>query len=540
MNFKDKMEKMAAAFKKAYPDHDSVVSTSGLRWSDKYDADTDVDIIYGEPESKQVIICRFTYKNKKYDYYVDDKGELDDINDVIFHRLKDKNNKLTKLYKCINDFIDKLNPSKIMEPKLLRTKYLNVDKTYDVSDRDENCKKNDNQTWDNFYKEHPKIITNITTVSDYLRAITLILSNWYILKVKGTDDIRNYENIFSYPGDDTLSTLVKRDGLFFRGESKNYNYQIPSLYRKLAWIKNENKILNYNKILSPESLGKEDTVFDNITILQHHGGVTRILDITSNALIALYFAVSNDKDEDGFVYLVSGKKYDRPEAKKKRIKTVGGEIKYPDSISVLAKASISELTFDQKEALFKALKGKENEEIDLKLYAESLNGSKTSTTLLKAVEKIYSIVQRCLNSSYVSIKIKDVCGVDIVQPFRTDRRIIQQSSAFLIFGLENLDRAFSKRHYNTEKEKNECMLEDIQKESSDLLYDMDIIYSPEHLIELKTSDGLIASTGNPRIQIRSQYKKRILDELDILGINEGTVYPDINHKARRINDEFSF
>lgn len=162
--------------------------------------------------------------------------------------------------------------------------------------------------FEEFYEEHRNIVTNITSVSDYLRAITLILSNRYILKVKGVENIRRYENIFSYPGDDTLSTVIKKDGLFFRGESQEYNYQVPGLYRKIAWIKNEEKILNYNQIFYPENLTKENTIFDNLTVLQHHGGVTRILNVTSNGLIALYFAVSNSENEDGYVYLISGEK----------------------------------------------------------------------------------------------------------------------------------------------------------------------------------------------------------------------------------------
>lgn len=183
---------------------------------------------------------------------------------------------------------------------------------------------------------------------------------------------------------------------------------------------------------------------------------------------------------------------------------MGGEIKYPNSISVLTKASLAELTFEQKKVLFeKTYKGRNN--------------------------KVYSNVQRNLNTSFVSIKVKDLYGVDIVQPFRIDRRIIQQSFAFLIFGLENLSSVLSAPSSSNR----EVLLENIRQESSDLLYKMGIHYSPENFIGLKSNMGI------PRIRIKDQYKKRIKDELDILGINEGTVYPDINHKTQRINNEFA-
>lgn len=208
---------------------------------------------------------------------------------------------------------------------------------------------------------------------------------------------------------------------------------------------------------------------------------------------------------------------------------MGGEIKYPNSISVLTKASLAELTFEQKKVLFEKTYEERNNGEDLKHYITSLQKEELSACL-SVIDKLYSNVQKYLNTSFVSIKVKDLYGVDIVQPFRIDRRIIQQSSAFLIFGLENLSSVLSEHSSSSNKE---VLLENIQQESSDLLYKMGINYSPENFI------GLRSSMGIPRIQIKDQYKKRIIDELDILGINESTVYPDINHKTQRINNEFA-
>lgn len=514
----NKKEYMGKVFKKYFSNSNSIISINGIKWSTTYH-DVDLDIIYGEPHREQVLIYRFTYKDNVSNVYMKESRFLEGINEVILDKLKDENGKLSGLYERIDECVNTQIPSRIKEPKLLKAKYLDVDRTYYVSNRDENYKLEKELNSEEFYEEHKNIVTNITSVSDYLRAITLILSNRYILKVKGVDDIRRYENIFSYPGDDTLSTVIKKDGLFFRGESQEYNYQVPGLYRKFAWIKNEEKILNYNQIFSPEDLTKENTIFDNLTVLQHHGGVTRILDVTSNALIALYFAVSNSKNEDGYVYLISGEKKEE----------VGGEIKYPNSISVLTKASLAELTFEQKKVLFEKTYEERNNGEDLKHYITSLQKEELSACL-SVIDKLYSNVQKYLNTSFVSIKVKDLYGVDIVQPFRIDRRIIQQSSAFLIFGLENLSSVLSEHFSSSNKE---VLLENIQQESSDLLYKMGINYSPENFI------GLRSSMGIPRIQIKDQYKKRIIDELDILGINESTVYPDINHKTQRINNEFA-
>lgn len=96
---------------------------------------------------------------------------------------------------------------------------------------------------------------------------------------------------------------------FFRGESKDYGTIIPNLYRELNKLIEDST--NYYKRLSIE-LGIQNTdnisVIDQMATLQHYGAKSRLLDITSNALIALFFAVENtDEKEDGIVHVFNGK-----------------------------------------------------------------------------------------------------------------------------------------------------------------------------------------------------------------------------------------
>lgn len=46
MSWKDKKKKMSETFENIFPNTNSVVSISGLKWSTKYNNDVDVDIIY--------------------------------------------------------------------------------------------------------------------------------------------------------------------------------------------------------------------------------------------------------------------------------------------------------------------------------------------------------------------------------------------------------------------------------------------------------------------------------------------------------------
>ncbi|WGE59181.1 FRG domain-containing protein [Actinobacillus equuli] len=85
---------------------------------------------------------------------------------------------------------------------------------------------------------------------------------------------------------------------FFRGHS-NKNYQLePSVYRNTGFIENEDNIIKDAIISNPDEFSYDNGLFGILAKLQHYGYPTRLLDLTKNALVALYFAVIN-QDSDG-------------------------------------------------------------------------------------------------------------------------------------------------------------------------------------------------------------------------------------------------
>ncbi|MDD2496285.1 MAG: FRG domain-containing protein [Tissierellia bacterium] len=91
---------------------------------------------------------------------------------------------------------------------------------------------------------------------------------------------------------------------YFRGQSAKYDKITPSLFRDENWMK-------YEYLMIQELKNQHHSEFDkneifNLFKMQHYGLPTRILDLTSSAIIALLFAVSSSKDTDSNVFVISG------------------------------------------------------------------------------------------------------------------------------------------------------------------------------------------------------------------------------------------
>lgn len=106
-------------------------------------------------------------------------------------------------------------------------------------------------------------------------------------------------------------------GYVYRGQSnKDWDLE-PSLYRINTWLKVastsekplskwkaiEDKLMSKFKTHSLPLINKQPQGYiDWLTLGQHHGLPTRLLDWTINPLVALFFAVNSLSKDDGIVY----------------------------------------------------------------------------------------------------------------------------------------------------------------------------------------------------------------------------------------------
>lgn len=175
---------------------------------------------------------------------------------------------------------------------------------------------------------------------------------------------------------------------FFRGHS-NYKYKpIPGIFRDNS-IKNENQIFHEAIRKSPSVFTEDMSTFDKLVKMQHYELPTRLLDITTNPLVALFFACFGNENTDGAVMVFP---------------MSNDKIKYFDSDAVCILSNLAKCSVD-------------------------FSFTKDKSYL------VYDIQQDKPNFKGKYLDLQAVKDVFCVMPKLNNERIIRQQGAFFIFGM---------------------------------------------------------------------------------------------------------
>jgi hypothetical protein len=247
--------------------------------------------------------------------------------------------------------------------------------------------------------------------------------------------------------------------LFFRGHSKTIYPLLPSIFRNSGWIENEATMLKELILRCPNDFSDDLTTFECMVKMQHYGLPTRLLDVTSNPLVALYFACSSSDEgsEDGEVIVFN---FDVD------------KVKYFDSDTVCVVANLS-----RRPSHFAM---PSHQDID------KFNKTESIKLLLHDVghDKPHFVPK---------IKPDDLERVVCVKPKLDNARIIRQEGAFLLFGCDG------------DKTK-----------------------------PAKLPGNSIAA----RFTINRDEKRKLRDQLEALGINRATMYPEIEQVASYLKQSY--
>ena len=136
---------------------------------------------------------------------------------------------------------------------------------------------------------------------------------WYEAVEKTISELSTYkhDNV-GQPLDDSES-----DAWFFRGQKDSSFAFTSTLYRRLLNASSDKLLIKIpseheEAMLQAElslldkarkiGIGRGLTALETLTLLQHHGSPTRLIDVTSDWKVALFFACESDDDRDGRLF----------------------------------------------------------------------------------------------------------------------------------------------------------------------------------------------------------------------------------------------
>lgn len=192
--------------------------------------------------------------------------------------------------------------------------------------------------------------------------------------------------------------------IYYRGHS-NVNYVLlPSVMRLNSWYEHECDLYNETVIECPDSFKNSSTHLDYLVEMQHYGLPTRLLDITRNPLVALYFACCDNFNSQGELVVFD-------------VKT--DEIKYPKSDTVSILASLPLLDSNMKKKLLTWAKDK------------TLSTSDFNCKAIRLLHEV-KLEKPAFRDEIVK---EDILNCFFVLAEKKNDRIIKQDGAFIICGL---------------------------------------------------------------------------------------------------------
>jgi hypothetical protein len=197
----------------------------------------------------------------------------------------------------------------------------------------------------------------------------------------------------------------------FRGEQYTDWQTQPKVFRRdVGLYEHEKNAVRDLISVHPQEFYSDETMFDRLVRMQHFELPTRLLDVTINPLVALYFATAE--------FAISGKPAN---GKVQALFLPEERQRYFDSDRVSCMANLANLTVDEKKEMALAYK----------LGKSEFNEQQVVKRLLSFVRIEKPHFEPQIDPRHLQQPV-------FVKPKMSNRRIIAQSGAFLIYGARRL------------------------------------------------------------------------------------------------------
>lgn len=272
-------------------------------------------------------------------------------------------------------------------------------------------------------------------------------------------------------------------GVYFRGEA-DVNWETKaSLFRGEIGKASYYKDVNYSKesdliasalIQCPQAFEKCPNAISRLILMQHYGLPTRLYDVTADPLVALYFACNIEPDKDGKVLYTKQNQY----------------FKLYSSDFVNPLAELNEEI--------------ENDEEIMELH-------KLFSYCKK--KKLFSEFQK---DEFAKWLFQNATKPFLFQPPLDNERIQRQSGAMIFSPLLSMTDKLEEENYKKIKHSVNLYEETKQFEFMKSEADLQEMFSDEVFL------------------IPKNLKKSILHELEMVGINEASMFPELEHQFKTI------
>jgi hypothetical protein len=260
----------------------------------------------------------------------------------------------------------------------------------------------------------------------------------------------------------------------YRGQRDSSWPNVAGIFRPdlTELLQNEKRAVRELISVQPHEFASDETMFDKLVRMQHFGLPTRLLDVSRNALVALFFATDpsplGSKPSDGVVTAFA---------------IPPDREKYYDSDSVSCIANLSNMTSEEKGEIYRLKESLIELTEDEQITKFNEDG---------VIKRLHQFIRSEKPYFQPIINPIDLLKPYYVHPKMSNRRILAQSGAFILYGIDPFKEIFFP--YNIEE---------------------------------------------TQFVVPQDEKRHIREALDNIGINESTLFPEIDKAAARIKNSYT-